>query len=151
MFRRMLPLGLIAVFLSGCGDDLGYRFPLQPASGKVLYQSKPVAKAIVRFHPTDAATTKVPDGKTGPPVMLTSETDDNGEFSMSTYVADDGIPAGDYVVTVAMGLADSEIEGGDGKPSKVDLEAGKIYRYKNTTTLKATVKPGENKFTFELN
>lgn len=153
MRRRLLPFWLPVLFgwiLSGCGESAGYRFAVQPTSGEVVYKGKPVAKAIVRFHPTDPKVVTPPEGQEGPPVMLTCETDEQGKFVMSTYVADDGIPAGDYVVTVVMGLADADIEGGDGKTSARDKEAGKIYREKSTTPLKATVKPGENRFTFQM-
>lgn len=154
MLRRLLPCGLLALaalMTSGCGGDGGYRFTVYPASGKVTQKGKPVPKAIVRFHPKDPATTKVPDGQQGPPVSLTTETDEKGEFALSTYLADDGVPAGDYAVTVQIGLEDEEVENSDGKPSKRGPAIGKIYRNQATTTLKATVKPdGDNRFNFDL-
>jgi hypothetical protein len=85
--------------------------------------------------------------------MLTTETDPDGRFAMSTYTADDGVPAGEYAVTVAIGPAEVEdVENSDGpqaaKPRKPRLDA--IYRDPAQTPLKASVKPGENHFSFEL-
>ena len=157
MFRRLTRPGLLALTalaVSACGGgDEGYRFEVHPADGKVIQQGKPVPKAFVRFHPTDPKTVAIPEGKTGPPVLLTTETDAEGKFSLSTYVADDGVPAGDYKVTVAIGLAEADVENADvkrGAATPKTLAVGKIYRDPATTPLKATVKPGENHFTFEL-
>ena len=53
----------------------GFRFAVHPADGTVLHKGRPVPKAFVRFHPTDPATVKIPDGRKGLPVMLTTETE----------------------------------------------------------------------------
>ena len=56
-------------------------------------------------------------------------------------------------MTVAVGLAETDVENSDGVPKKAPRSAaapGKIYRDPSTTPLKATVKPGENHFKFEL-
>ena len=152
----MIPtmLALVALVIPACregGDD--FRFTVHPADGTVLYKGKPFPKAFVRFHPTDPATVKVPDGKEGMPVVLTTETGEDGKFALSTYLADDGVPAGDYTVTVEAGLAESDVENSDGEVKKARPSAagpGRIYRDPSTTPLKATVKPGENHFRFEL-
>ncbi len=154
--HSMIPkmLALVALVIPACGDSGDdFRFKVHPADGTVLYKGKPVSKAVVRFHPTDPATVKIPDGKEGMPVVLTTETDADGKFALSTYLADDGVPAGDYAVTVAVGMADTDVENSDGVPKKARPSAAtpaKIYREPSTTPLKATVKPGENHFKFEL-
>jgi hypothetical protein len=107
----------------------------------------------VRFHPTDPATVKIPDGKEGMPVVLTTETEEDGKFALSTYLADDGVPAGDYSVTVAVSPAGSDLENSDGQPEKARRLAAapaRTYRDPSTTPLKAVVRPGENHFQFEL-
>ena len=150
----LITLAMFALVIPGCGeggDD--FRFEVHPSDGMVLYQGKPVPRAIVRFHPTDPATVKIPDGEEGMPVVLTTETEEDGKFALSTYLADDGVPAGDYAVTVAVGLPGDDVENSDGQPEKARRSAvtpGKIYRDPSTTPLKATVKPGENHFKFEL-
>lgn len=139
---------------AGCGDrDTPYHFDVHPVSGTVQHQGKPLGGAIVRFHPKDPALVTVPAGLEGPPVMLTTTTRPDGTFTMSTYLADDGIPAGDYSVTVAVGLEEeSSVENSDG-PSPIPKRStpGKRYRNPATSPLTASVKPGEtHHFAFEV-
>jgi hypothetical protein len=160
MPRRLplIPLALAALFLiPACGRDEGFRFRVHPASGEIRFKNQPVPNAFVRFQPVDPATVQVPDGQEGLPVLLTTATDEQGKFSMSTYFADDGVPAGDYNVVVLPGTgAQEDVESSDGprrsaKPSPADRLIPPKYRKPETTTLKATVKPGEeNHFVFDL-
>jgi hypothetical protein len=147
-------LAAVALVISACGDDSkNYRFEVHPTDGKVVYKGQPVPKAIVRFHPTDPSALKLPEGKEGPTVTLTTETDQQGEFKASTYLANDGLPAGDYKVTVASGLPEVDIENADDgktKGSKAAPASLSKYRDPATTTLKASVKPGENHLVLEL-
>jgi hypothetical protein len=176
MFRRLLRASApIAVALAafGCGDDLGYQFPVHPASGQVSWKGGPVKGAMVRFHPVDPQALQPPKGEEGPPVALATETEADGSFTMSTYFADDGVPAGEYVVTVTPlrevgdGAADPEVdptvpqEDTEVHPDDLAPAArrkaapkptfAKLYRDPAASPLRATVKPGEeNRFTFEL-
>jgi hypothetical protein len=156
MSRRLAAPAVLALLLAaGCGRRATeYRFDVHPASGTVQYGGKPLPGAIVRFHPKDPAKVTVPAGQEGPPVMLTTETNPDGTFAMSTYVADDGIPAGDYTVTVALGLKEEpSVEDGDGpqRPQRKAAGPDRRYRSPETSPLTATVKPGEaNRFAFEL-
>jgi hypothetical protein len=154
MLRRFLLIAAFALAVPACGGDAeGYRFAVHPADGKVVRNGEPVPGAIVRLHPVDPAAVKIPDGREGPPIMLTTETDDSGQFVFSTYLADDGVPAGDYVVTVTPARAFEDVENSDGRRGAAPRrESGqdKIYRDPATTPLRATVKPGENHYVFEL-
>lgn len=155
MPRRLTSPAVLALLIAaGCGGrDAEYRFDVHPVSGTVQYQGKPLPGAIVRFHAKDPAKVTVPAGQEGPPVMLTTETNPDGTFTMSTYVADDGIPAGDYTVTVAIGLQEeTSVEDSDGPQRAPRKPApGRQYRDPATSPLTATVKPGEpNRFAFEL-
>jgi hypothetical protein len=138
------------------GGDKQHRFEVHPASGEVRFGGKPLPGAFVRFHPVDPATVAIPEGKEGQPPMLTTETDRDGKFTMSTYLTDDGVPAGDYKVTVAVGLQEAEvdIENSDGMaiaPAPKKAMPGKVYRDAETTPLKATVRAsGENHFVFDV-
>lgn len=157
MRRRSTRFGLmalIALAISGCGGDEGYRFTVYPTAGKVTRKGQPVPKAMIRFHPVNPDLVKVPDGKPGSPPSLTTETEADGSFIVSSYYADDGMPAGDYVVTVAAGQPESDVENSDGLPPKrspANAKNADPYRDAKTSPLKATVKPGDNRFTFELN
>ena len=67
----------------------------------------------------------------------------DGSFVMSTYGAFDGVPTGEYIVTVSY----------DGRYGPVPDKKGWIparYAKADTTPLKAVVKTGKNEFMFEL-
>ena len=160
-------LGLLFA-LVGCGGgdvDLGYRLPVHPTSGKLTWKGAPVKGALVRFHPVDPQAFRTPAGERLAEPSLTTETDADGQFIMSSYIADDGVPAGDYVVTVAPSaleaikpsdetVAPAETPE-DVAPAKARKSAApsfsKIYRDAATSPLKANVKEGaDNKFSFDL-
>jgi hypothetical protein len=101
----------------------------------------------------------IPEGHQGYPIANPStETDADGAFVMSTYMADDGVPAGKYTVTVlppgAGGADADEEEDPDAKetsPSQGNAKVPAKYQDPKTSTLTATVEPSaENHFTFEL-
>lgn len=177
MLRRFALLLLVAPAFAGCGEDLGYMLPVHPTAGKIASKGQPVKNAIVRFHPVDPKSVEIPAGKKGPIIVLTTSTNADGEFVMSTYYTGDGIPAGTYTVTVAprivTGNADapaaSSITDDATSPpvgedtSREDLTPAErfkkpakpalatIYSDPTTSPLKATVKPGEkNDLSFEL-
>ena len=78
--RFLLLLGCCAV-LAGCG----YRRPVRiPTTGTVLLDDEPVAQASLVFLPADG----------GRPAMAHS--DENGQFTVSTFGGGDGLPAGKY-------------------------------------------------------
>ena len=87
--RLILPL-LAALILIGCNS--GARRPATyPVTGTVTYQGKPLAGALVTFVPAE-------DGKNE---AATGMTDAEGKFKLTTYSADDGANAGDYLIKVA--------------------------------------------------
>lgn len=160
MRSQSLPIGLILLLaagtLTGCGGDRTYRFPVHPADGTVMQKGKPVPGAFVRFHPVNPDLLKPPEGRDADPVMLTTETDENGKFVMSTYLADDGLPAGEYTVTVTVPSSEPDGENADGKPaskSKGIAVPAALRKYSEpaTSPFQATVQAdGPNHFSFEL-
>lgn len=86
-------LALTALFAVGCGKAGPERIPVFPAEGSVLFDGKPVTGALVVLHPVGAA----PDGKT---MSARAQTDKDGHFKLSTYDTGDGVPLGEYTVTV---------------------------------------------------
>jgi hypothetical protein len=176
MLPRFALLLLIAPAFAGCGEDLGYMLPVHPTAGKIASKGRPVKNAIVRFHPVDPKSVELPAGKKGPIIVLTTSTNADGEFVMSTYYTGDGIPAGTYTVTVAPRIVTGNADAAPApsadasssppvgedtsredltpaerikKPAKPALAT--IYSDPATSPLKATVKPGEkNDLSFEL-
>jgi hypothetical protein len=91
---RVAPLVLLALPVSGgtgCSSD---RVPLHSVRGQILYNNRPVARAMVIFHPLGEYPEKLPR-----PIAYT---DAEGRFRMTTDRPGDGVPAGEYAVTVEL-------------------------------------------------
>ncbi len=89
----------ILAILPGCGSHEVATYPVQ---GQVIYKNKPVASAVVMLHPagtTDGTMANTPKAVLQIPTGYCNE---QGEFRISTRGAEDGAPAGDYVVTVEL-------------------------------------------------
>ncbi|MCI0462751.1 MAG: metallophosphoesterase [Gemmataceae bacterium] len=132
----ILPEDLRPVETAEQGAPQYYRRPTHPVTCRVTLEGQPVPQAYVVWQ---AVQTKEPgapraDGFTGA----------DGAVTLSTYMAHDGVPAGEYVVTVEQRkpLYDEA-----GKPGPNHLPA--VYARRNTTPLRAAIKSGTN--TIELN
>ena len=91
VMKRILCL-ILAVAPLGCGDS-----PTSPVAGVILLDGKPVANAAVHFLPQSEAGHDA-----------TGQTDQNGDFTMSTFKPKDGVVPGDYKVVVSpLGAADT--------------------------------------------
>ena len=88
----------ISAGVLGCGESEGARLDrLVPnaesttkVSGKVLVDGAPVKDLLVTFHPTDPSKPLRPRG----------QTDQDGNFTLTTYTGGDGAPWGDYNITI---------------------------------------------------
>lgn len=127
----------VALFGAGCGEDGPPRAALHPASGIVKVDGQPAAAVQVRLRPAndpDSLDALVPFGKTG----------DDGAFTLGTYEAGDGAPAGRYKVTL---FWPDRPPG----PSPGDDLLGGVYALGRNTTLEATISEGDNAIpTFEV-
>ena len=92
MPKRRLALVLGTLSLLVCSCDKDKKVPVFAVRGQVRFNGQPVPQAFVVFHPQGLDSAEL--------VRPTSRTDKDGYFTLSTYTADDGAPAGDYVVTV---------------------------------------------------
>src|SRR5262245_27756324 len=78
-----------ALFLPACGKSA--RQPVHPVRGQVLVEGRPAAQAIVTFHPP---------GTNAREFRPSAQTDEQGNFTLTTYETGDGAPEGKYAVTV---------------------------------------------------
>jgi hypothetical protein len=132
---RLLPATILVFAALACssstnkGED---RKPVYPVRGQVFFDKKPAAGAFLLFVPVnEPAEPKDPR----PRAYVNAE----GKFSLSTYDAEDGAPAGDYIVLVTW-------EGGttpDGREEPPDKLHGR-YSDPKQPKLNATVKPEAN-------
>jgi hypothetical protein len=92
---------------------------------------KPVVGAAIVFHPVEN-----PGDSRHKPAGVT---DAQGNFSLTTYLENDGAPAGEYAVTMEWRpVPKTPLE-----PEKPDRLRGK-FRDPKTSPFKATVKEGTN-------
>ena len=83
---------LAAVLFVGCARSGPPRVPTHRTKGVITYQGQPVAGAFVALHLKETAKTDVP--------TPTAVVQPDGSFAVTTYDAGDGVPEGDYVVTI---------------------------------------------------
>jgi hypothetical protein len=126
-WRSSLACGPLLVALCGCGSSQpADRVPVFPAAGKVSFDGRPLTGAFVVLHPKAAA-----DGKTAPRPHAQAAAD--GSYTLTSYEANDGAPAGDYTVTIE--LRPIVKNGGDYAPGPNVLPA----RYSRETSSPLTV------------
>ena len=78
--------------IEGCSGDSGPTcFPVR---GEIRLEGKPLAEAMVVFHPLD------PDAPEISKPLAYSDKD--GEFELTTLKPRDGAPAGEYAITVEL-------------------------------------------------
>jgi hypothetical protein len=93
---RRVVVALVSVLAAlgvACGGK--EQRPVFPVSGKVFFQKKPAAKALVIFTPI-----KDTDPKLWPQGYPRGTVAEDGSFQLTSYKTDDGAPAGEYAVTV---------------------------------------------------
>lgn len=122
---RRLGFGLLLAVVVGCGSEPPPGPPRVKAEGKCFAAgNKPAAGAVLVFHRTGAAAGELPPrAKVGA----------DGTFAV-TSADGDGLPEGEYVVTVEWRTG----EGENDAPGR-SLVADKFTR-SNSTPLKATVR-----------
>jgi len=114
------------------------RKPTHPVRGKVLLGGATVAGAHVVLYRSEDGGKKL--SYTGDAV-----TEADGAFTISTYEANDGAPAGDYAVTVVQ--RDPAYDA-SGKPGPNRLPAK--YAAAKTTDVRVQVRAGANEFALQL-
>lgn len=128
--RILIIIVLITISMSGCGTSK--KVPVYPVSGKVLLGDKPVASALIVFHPEQSSENETrPRATTGP----------DGSFTISFGEDQKGAPAGEYRVTIEQWLAGARSD--EGPSNRLPAK----YSKADTSGLKATIVAGENTLT----
>jgi hypothetical protein len=138
MLDGVLPANLEVPESTEEGKAIKDRKPTHPCTGRVTYDGKPVPNAVVVFHAYNDKTKKYARA-----ADALAEAD--GSYVLSTYKAFDGVPAGEYTVTLTWREPRFDAEG---KPTKNKLP--EKYASAETSPLKATVREGKNDLNFEL-
>lgn len=140
--QRAFLAAALFVFVPACDSEPPLApIPVHPVKGQVLFGGKPLAGALVTFHPVD-------ESKMGATVVRpTGQTDDEGRYQLMSFTSGDGAPVGSYLVSIN-GVARPRSEGSvlpDPKSAiaKTDVLKGRYLDAKKSG-LKAEVKEGEN-------
>jgi serine/threonine-protein phosphatase CPPED1 len=112
--------------------------PVQPASGTILLQGKPVSGAYIVFTTAGAG-----EKKGGVSADAISEAD--GSYRLSTYGPFDGIPVGEYDVTIIQPKPFYDDAGRFG-PNQLPARLGDV----KTSGLKSVIRPGKNVNNFNI-
>ncbi|MBY0458149.1 MAG: carboxypeptidase-like regulatory domain-containing protein [Gemmataceae bacterium] len=123
---RLAILLVALTALCGCGDGSN-RKPLFPTEGKLLIKGQPAGGVTVFLHSTDPNETE--------PTRPFATTNPDGTFTVTTVTANDGAPAGEYVVTLLYEPLDSPLTRAKGKPPSID----KKYANPKTSPLRAVI------------
>lgn len=128
----------------GCGGDS--RVAVHSVEGQILFNGKPVPKALVVFHDEQ------PREKTQGLPIPRQTTDAEGKFQLSSYAGTDGAPEGNYKVTVFIPEPPPATTGDSEEPSKqAPPRLDGRYADPATSGLSVTIKQGANKLqAFEL-
>lgn len=143
MFNLVIPYSRLAFSLLLCFLALGCasgpaRPVCQPVSGRVLFENKPLQEAQLVFHPVNGALVPLP----------TAFTQEDGQFQVTTWADNDGIPVGEYVVTIVWKQL---VQQGEEKVRNGPNQLPAIYGNATRSPLRCTIKEGDNKLpTFEL-
>ncbi len=83
----------LLVLIMGCGGSDANRKATFPVKGKVTVDGKAPGSGIqIECHPVAGLDAQNP-------TVSRTECDAEGNFSVSTYTAGDGVPSGDYILT----------------------------------------------------
>lgn len=119
-------LPVFCLFLAACGGGDGDRVLLYPVEGRVEVDGEAAEGIKVTLHPADRVgdiDALRPRGTTGP----------DGSFTLGTYEAGDGAPAGHYLVTLFWPDAPPG-------PSPPDDRLGGAYANPETSDLRVTIR-----------
>ena len=133
-FAFALTLAAPALLCTSCART-GEK-PLYPVRGQVLYQGKPAKGALVVFHPLgDKPAADAPNPH--------AEVAEDGSFTLTTAVPQDGAAAGEYAVTVEWWRSRAALGRRDIDQPPLNLLPPR-YASAQTSKLKVRVTEGEN-------
>jgi hypothetical protein len=137
LLDAILPDDLVPPASDEAGVSTASRLPTHPVRGRVFIEGAPAAGAVVVLHGTNP--------KTKRELRADGVAEADGTFVLTTYKAYDGVPEGEYAVTVVLRKPFYDAAGRPG-PNLLPAK----YANVDTSGLKYTVKAGANDVTLEL-
>ena len=135
MKYSFLSVGLIALFVTGCGSSDGPK--LGSVTGSVTLNGLPLSNATVEFIPSGGGRNSI------------ATTDASGAYSLM-YTSDaEGAIVGPHTVRITSAVEGVSDEGGD--EGGIEARAESVPRkYNDDSTLQVEVKSGSNTHDFDL-
>jgi serine/threonine-protein phosphatase CPPED1 len=137
LLDAVLPEDLSTPATNEPGVSTAKQKPTFPLRGQIFFEGAPAPGAYVVFQQIG--------GKDRRTVRADGMAEADSSFTLSTYQANDGVPEGDYAVTVVWRKPFVDAAG---KPGPNVLP--QRYAKAETSGLKATIKPGRNDVVLEL-
>lgn len=123
---------LLLPWIAGCGGSTSGPV-CHPVQGTIFHEGKPLAEAMVFFHPREPAeSAQIPVGVT----------DQEGHFELTTIRPGDGAPAGLYQITVELRDLQPNSDGEMERTGRNLLP--RKYQDSSTSDLEFIVNDGEN-------
>jgi hypothetical protein len=116
---------------AGCSDG---KLKIYPVTGQVLYNGQPLKGVEIAFHPVDAK------NNTGYPPH--GKTDADGKYVLTTYIKDDGAPAGEFKVAIAFAV--EAVDEGSDQSKKLSFQVPLKYHKTESSGISVLVKPESN-------
>jgi hypothetical protein len=125
--------------LAGCSRTLPKdAVPVFPVTGTFTYLGKPMNGALVTFHSSNSNMTAL------------GTADAMGKYSLTTYLTNDGAPAGDYNVTIHWPIENHRPPADDPDPPMPPDRLQDAYSNIKNPKLRATVARQPNTLNFTL-
>ena len=131
-----ISLSLVLV-LSGCSDE-PERDPTIKIHGKITYKGEALKRGTIVFFPE------------GGKKIATSEIDEDGTYTLTTYQSNDGALPGEHQVTITSERDMTNVLPEDVKPGDKPWLIPRKYNQVKTSGLTATVPDKEKEINFDL-
>ena len=149
MLLRTLRVSPIVLFgllgaIVGCSGPTAQK-PVYAVNGKLTCQGKPMDRAQITFRLADDPNPRA--------LGILARADANGAYQVTTYKRFDGLPAGDYVVTIQWPEARSNKSGLEEAESEDEIPPDRLKGAHSDPTkskLRVTVGPRSNQIDFTL-
>jgi hypothetical protein len=131
--------------MTGCSEQKGEK-PVFKVHGRLTFEGRPMAKAMISFYSVNANDRAVPSHATA---------DEDGQYELHTYRDSDGAPAGEYIVTIFWPgprlKKDKTADPGDSEAETATPDRLKgEYALAGKSKLRATVREQNNEIDFKL-
>jgi hypothetical protein len=139
-WRGLLACAGLGLVFAGCSAPAlpEGAVPVFPVTGVLTYQGKPMSGAVITFHSRN------------PRLTANATANESGQYTLTTYLSQDGAAPDDYVVTIHWPQKNKKPNAHDPDPPLTPDRLGRVYADPGTTKLRAKVREQPNTIDFTL-